>query len=128
MPIYSDAERLKDNTALALLCGTKTADLETVATLQNLECLTLTGRACKSYDLLLCCLGLLVEYWLSLTTETSLLTIITSLTLGQKGVLALLVERGLVNSMLSLALTEGPALCWIRYHVLQSALLSSIES
>lgn len=128
MPVYSDARRLKDNTALGLLRGTQTADLEAVAALQNLECLALAGRAREPYNLLLCCLGLLVEDGLGLTTKTSLLTIIASLTLGQEGVLALLVERGLVDGMLSLALTEGPALCWICHHVLRPALLSSVQS
>lgn len=86
------SERLEDYTALGLLGGAQAADLEAVATLQNLECLALAGRACEPYDLLLCCLGLLVEDGLGLTTETSLLAVVTSLTLGQERVFALLIE------------------------------------
>jgi hypothetical protein len=59
-------------------------------------------------------LGFLVEYWLGLTTETRLLTTITTFTLGVFGTLTLLVLRYLVWGVLAalLALTERVAGLW----------------
>jgi hypothetical protein len=63
----------------------------------------------KTKDNLLGSLGLLVENGLGLTTITGLLTVITSLTLGEERSLTSLVLGDLVRSVLSAldALTEG---------------------
>lgn len=61
--------------------------LEVLATLEGELCLGLACCALQSQDNLLGGLGLLVEDRLGLTTVTGLLTVVTSLTLGE--------ERGL---------------------------------
>ena len=61
--------------------------LEVLATLEGKLCLGLACCALQSQDNLLGGLGLLVEDRLGLTTVTGLLTVVTSLTLGE--------ERGL---------------------------------
>lgn len=94
-----------------------------MATLQGLEGLALAGGAGQLDDLLLRRLGLLVEDGLRLATEPALLTVVAPLTLDEEGVLALLVEGGLVNGMLPLALAEGPALRWVRDHFESHAFL-----
>lgn len=61
--------------------------LEVLASLEGQLCLRLAVHALQSQDNLLGGLGLLVEHGLGLTTETALLAVVTSLTLGE--------ERGL---------------------------------
>lgn len=61
-----------------------------LATLEGKLCLGLAGCALQSQDNLLGGLGLLVEDRLGLTTVTGLLTVVTSLTLGE--------ERGLMKN------------------------------
>lgn len=58
--------------------------------------------------------NLLVEDWLGLTTETLLLLLVTTRTLGVLGGLTRLVLRDLVDRVLAalLALAEGAAFLW----------------
>jgi len=56
-----------------------------LATLKGELCLGLALCALQSQDNLLGGLGLLVEDGLGLTTVTRLLTVVTTLTLGEKG-------------------------------------------
>lgn len=56
-----------------------------LATLESELSLGLAVGALKTEDNLLGGLGLLVEDWLGLTTVTRLLSVVTTLTLGEKG-------------------------------------------
>jgi len=88
-----------------------TTQLEVLASLQSELLLGLAGSALKTQDDLLGGLSLLVEDGLGLTTITALLSVITTLTLGEKGSLSSLVLGDLVLGVLSalLALAIGPA-------------------
>lgn len=68
----------------------------------------------QSQDNLLGGLSLLVENWLGLTTETGLLTVVSSLTLSEQGSLTSLVLGDLVLGVLSalLTLTESLSKLW----------------
>ena len=81
---------------LVLLDGRK---LEVLATLEGLLGLVAADGALESKDHLLGCFRLLVEHGLGLTTKTSLLAVVTTLTLGLRAVLALLVLGDLVGSV-----------------------------
>jgi hypothetical protein len=63
--------------------GLFTAQLEVLATLEGELLLVLAGSALHSEDDLLGGLGLLLEDGLGLTTETLLLAVVSSLTLGE---------------------------------------------
>lgn len=56
-----------------------------LATLQCQLCLGLACNTLQSQHNLLCRLGLLVENWLSLTSVTRLLSVVTTLSLCKKG-------------------------------------------
>jgi len=71
-----------------------------LATLERKLCLGLACCALQSQDNLLGGLGLLVEDRLGLTTVTGLLTVVTTLTLGEEGGLASLVLGDLVLGVL----------------------------
>ncbi len=89
---------LKDNSsALVLLLSTK---LEGLASLQNLLVSSLAIVAGQAEHDLLCCLRLLVENRLGLSTITALLAIISSTTLAKSRLLALLVLGDLVLGVL----------------------------
>ena len=64
-------------------CGVP--ELEVLATLEGELSLGLAVGALKSQDDLLGGLSLLVEDWLGLTTITRLLSVVTTLSLGEKG-------------------------------------------
>jgi hypothetical protein len=101
--------RLEDESGtLGLLVTTQ---LEVLATLERKLCLGLACCALQSQDNLLGGLGLLVEDRLGLTTVTGLLTVVTTLTLGEEGSLASLVLGDLVLGVLLavLALAVGAA-------------------
>ncbi len=74
--------------------------------------LGLAAGALKTKDDLLGSLGLLVEDWLGLTTVTRLLSIVTTLSLGDKGGLNILLI-GVLHSPVDRALCTFPALYWV---------------
>lgn len=92
-------------TTLSLL-GT---ELEVLGPLKSQVLLGLTFLALQTKNDLTCSLGLLVEDGLGLTSETHLLGIITTLSLGEVGGLSGLVLGDLVDLVLTalLAGTEG---------------------
>ena len=76
-----------------------------LASLQSQLSLGLTVNTLQSQNDLLGSLCLLVENWLSLTTETGLFTVVTSLTLSKQGGLTSLVLGDLVLGVLTAVLT-----------------------
>lgn len=82
-----------------------TTQLEVLASLQSQLSLGLTVNTLQSQNDLLGSLSLLVENWLSLTTETRLFTVVTSLTLSEQGGLTSLVLGDLVLGVLTAVLT-----------------------
>lgn len=76
-----------------------------LASLQSQLSLGLTVNTLQSQNDLLGSLSLLVENWLSLTTETRLFTVVTSLTLSEQGGLTSLVLGDLVLGVLTAVLT-----------------------
>ena len=96
--IFSFGHNLEDNcSALVFLLGTK---LEGLATLQHLLITSLAVIAGQAEHDLLCCLGLLVENRLCLTTIATLFAIVSSTTLAKGGLLALFVLSNLVLGVL----------------------------
>lgn len=97
--------------ALLLLVTTQ---LEVLASLQSQLGLGLAGDTLQSQHNLLGGLSLLVEDGLGLTTETGLLTVVSSLTLGEQGSLTGLVLGHLVLGVLAalLTLTVGLSELW----------------
>jgi hypothetical protein len=71
-------------------CDSSVPQLEVLASLQSQLSLGLADGALQSQDDLLGGLGLLVEDWLGLTSVTGLLSVVTTLTLGEEGSLMLL--------------------------------------
>ena len=102
----------KDHT-LGLLLFTED---ESSASLDDLERLGLGLGALKLEHDLLGVLCLLPENWLGLTTETFLLHIISSLSLGDEGILALLILRYLVDGMLLGFPAVGSLRLWNMHH------------
>jgi hypothetical protein len=96
---------------LLLLVTTK---LEVLTTLQSQLSLGLTNNTLQTQDNLLGSLSFLVEDWLGLTTVTGLLTVVTTLTLGEKRSFTSLVLGDLVLGVLSalLTLTVGSSGLW----------------
>ena len=92
-----------------------TTQLEVLASLQSQLSLGLTVNTLQSQNDLLGSLSLLVENWLSLTTETRLFTVVTSLTLSEQGGLTSLVLGDLVLGVLTAVLTLAERLSslWI---------------
>lgn len=88
--------------ALLLLVTTQ---LEVLTSLQSQLGLGLANNTFQSQDDLLGGLGLLVENGLGLTTVTTLLTVVSSLTLGEQGSLTGLVLGDLVLGVLLAILT-----------------------
>lgn len=82
-----------------------TTQLEVLTSLQSQLSLGLAVDTLQSQNDLLGGLGLLVENWLGLTTETRLLTVVSSLTLGEQGSLTSLVLGNLVLGVLLAQLT-----------------------
>lgn len=82
-----------------------TTQLEVLTSLQSQLSLGLASNTLQSQNNLLGGLGLLVENWLGLTTETGLLTVVSSLTLSEQGSLTSLVLGNLVLGVLSALLT-----------------------
>jgi hypothetical protein len=104
-----EIERLEDKSGtLGLLVTTQ---LEVLAALEGELLLGLAGSALETQDDLLGGLGLLVEDGLGLTTVTTLLPVVTTLTLSEKGGLASLVLGDLVLGVLValLGLAVSPA-------------------
>jgi hypothetical protein len=93
-----DSFLVADDSTLNLLV---TTDLEALASADNLEGLTLAGGALKTKNDLLGGLGLLVEDRLGLTSVTGLLSVVTTLTLGDEGSGAGLVLGNLLDGVLS---------------------------
>jgi len=91
-------------------------ELESLATLEWEHSLALALSALDLQDDLLCCLGLLSEDWLSLTTETLLLGIVSSLTLSDKGSLTSLVLGNFVTRVLLASLAIGVSCLWNADH------------
>lgn len=91
-----------------------TTQLEVLTTLQGQLSLGLANNTLQTQDNLLGSLSLLVEDWLGLTTVTGLLTVVTTLTLGEKRSLTSLVLGDLVLGVLSalLTLTVGSSSLW----------------
>lgn len=83
-----------------------------LATLQGELLLGLARSALETQDDLLGGLGLLVEDGLGLTTVTTLLPIVTTLTLGEKGGLEIFVSVEVRETCLSRTRTL-PALYWV---------------
>lgn len=82
-----------------------TTQLEVLTSLQSQLGLGLTVDTLQSQHNLLGGLSLLVENWLGLTTETGLLTVVSSLTLSEQRSLTSLVLGNLVLGVLSALLT-----------------------
>ena len=61
-------------------------------------------------------LSLLLEHWLGLTTESLLLHVVSSLSLGSFGVLTLLVLRDFVDGVLLQLAAESSNRLWDMYH------------
>lgn len=112
-----------ESLSLLLLITTK---FEVLASLQCELELSLALGAFETENDLLGGLSLLVENLLGLTTVTSLLTVVSSLTLGIEGSLTGLVLGDLVLSVLSalLALAVGSSSLW-NVHYTQILLISS---
>tara|TARA_B100000780_G_C20706294_1_gene280820 strand:- start:125 stop:493 length:369 start_codon:yes stop_codon:yes gene_type:complete len=89
---------------------------ESSASLDDLVGFGLGDSAFKLEDDLLGVLCLLPENGLGLTTETFLLHIISSLSLGDERVLALLILRYLVHSVLLGLPAEGSLRLWNMHH------------
>lgn len=91
-----------------------TTQLKVLTSLQSQLGLGLAVDTFQSQDNLLGGLSLLVENWLGLTTETGLLTVVSSLTLSEQGSLTSLVLGDLVLGVLSalLTLTESLSKLW----------------
>ena len=98
-------------TRLSLL-GTK---LEVLGTLENQMLLRLTFLALQTKDNLTCGLGLLVEHGLGLTSETHLLGIVTTLSLGEVGCFSGLVLGDLVVLVLTALLAGTVCLTFFGY-------------
>ena len=98
-------------TRLSLL-GT---ELEVLSTLENQMLLRLTFLALQTKDNLTCGLGLLVEHGLGLTSETHLLGIVTTLSLGEVGSLSGLVLGDLVDLVLTALLAGTVCLTFFGY-------------
>jgi len=101
-----------------------------LATLQSaLELVTASG-ALKTKNHLLCGLCLLVEHGLSLTTETLLFAIVTTLTLGVDGVLTLLVLRDLMKGVLPAVPVGAESLhsLWDGHHFRQTKTKNQIKN
>ena len=82
------------------------AEHERLAAADNFASSALAGSALKLEGNLLGVLRLFAEHGLGLTTEASLFGIVSTFTLGGKGVLALLVLRNLVDGVLAALLAE----------------------
>jgi len=91
-----------------------TTQLEVLTSLQSQLSLGLTVDTLQSQNNLLGGLSLLVENWLGLTTETGLLTVVSSLTLSEQGSLTSLVLGNLVLGVLSALLTLTVSLSELR--------------
>ena len=65
-----------------------------LAALERELCLGLAVDALETEHDLLGCLGLLVEYWLGLTSVSGLLAVVTTLTLREEGGLGTVVRDG----------------------------------
>lgn len=91
-----------------------TTQLEVLASLQGQLSLGLAHNTLQSQDNLLGGLSLLVKNGLGLTTETRLLTVVSSLTLSEQGSLTSLVLSNLVLGVLTalLALAVGLSGLW----------------
>ena len=98
-------------TSLSLL-GTK---LEVLSPFQSQMLLGLARFALQTKNNLTCGLGLLVEDGLSLTTETHLLGVVTTLSLGEVGGLTSFVLGHLVNLVLTALLAGAESLTFLRY-------------
>lgn len=110
--VQKNKQRLElQGLALLLLVTTQ---LEVLASLQSQLGLGLANNTLQSQDNLLGGLGLLVENGLGLTTVTALLTVVSSLTLGEQGSLTGLVLSDLVLGVLLavLTLTVGLSGLW----------------
>lgn len=101
---YIISLKLQSLTLLLLV----TTQLKVLTSLQRQLSLGLADNTLQSQNNLLGNLGFLVENWLSLTTVTSLLTVISSLTLGKKRSLTSLVlgnpVLGVFTAVLTLAI------------------------
>ena len=84
--------------------------------LENFEGDALAGLADHLDGVLLGDLCLLVEDWLSLTTPTALFTVVSSLTLAEERVFALLVDAALVESVFLAANAKVLTFFWIVNH------------
>lgn len=93
-----------------------------LAALQGELLLGLASSALKTQDDLLGGLSLLVEDRLGLTTVTTLLSIVTTLTLGEQGGLEeegknisalVLTDHGVESSLLTLPALYWVTLCWV---------------
>lgn len=87
-----------------------TTQFEVLASLQRKLSLGLANDTFQSQDDLLGSLSLLVENGLGLTTVTGLLTVVTSLTLGEERSLTRLVLSNLVLGVLAALLTLAVSL------------------
>ena len=92
------------------------SELEGLTALEWKHSLAFALGALDLQDDLLGCLGLLSEDGLSLTTETLLLGIVTSLTLSDKGSLTSLVLGYLMAGMLLASLAIGVSRLWNADH------------
>lgn len=82
-----------------------TTKLKVLASLQTKLSSGLASNTFQTQNNLFGSLGLFMENWLSLTTVTSLFTVVSSLTLSEKGSLTSLILGNLVLSVLSAGLT-----------------------
>lgn len=118
--VYNNIIILLELQSLALLLLV-TTQLEVLTSLQRQLSLGLADNTLQSQDDLLGGLSLLVENWLGLTTETGLLSVISSLTLSEQGSLTSLVLGNLVLGVLTalLTLTVGLSSFWdVNYSLL----------
>ena len=90
-------------------------ELEVLGTLESQVLLRLTLLALQTKDDLTSCLGLLVEDWLGLTSETHLLGIVTTLSLGEVRSLSCLVLCDLVDLVLTALLAGAISLTFFGY-------------
>ena len=95
-------------------------ELEVLASLNGKHSLSLAFGAFKLQDDLLSSLGLLAEDGLGLSTETCLLTIVTSLTLSNKGSLTSFVLSHLHGGVLLAAFAMGIASLRNGHHLRKS--------
>lgn len=90
-------------------------ELEVLGTLKSQMLLGLTFLALQTKDDLTCGLGLLVEDGLGLTSETHLLAIVTTLSLGEVRGLSGLVLGHLVGLVLAALLAGAVSLTFLGY-------------